>query len=136
MEIATVLIFLEFYTSNEPYSAVARTATGQSLQAPKNSPLLLADIGPTPAPEVNGFDSTFAGAVSRRTGHLDFFVLGRRPGANNVDKFIGDVSAPPLAPYPLTCARKGQSDLCRFVFTVDQLDVFYVCTDHQLTTQW
>ena len=114
-----------------------RTFTGQFTRAEslRYSP---GRIGPTPPPELNGFDSASAAAVSRRHLCCDLFLLGqdgyvRTIWANDRETF--PTHPWPLNPHPCPLARRG-SPISAVSRALDQLDVFYVTRDHQLATQW
>jgi hypothetical protein len=107
-----------------------RFGSGQNL---RNT---VGDIGPVPAAAVNGFDPTWASAVSRRHRFVDLFLLGqdgfvRTLWANNQETFPNH----PWVLNPDNIARRG-SPVSAVSRVVDQLDVFYISTGHQLVTQW
>jgi hypothetical protein len=95
-----------------------------------------ADIGPAPAPELDGFDANGAAAVSRRTDHHDLFVLGLDGLVRTA--WVSPREERPRHPWPLNPgqpARKG-SPLAAVSRVPDQVDVFYVDRSHLLVTQW
>lgn len=95
-----------------------------------------ADIGPKPAKEVDGFDSAFAAAVSRRTGCVDLFLLGQDGYVRTLWSNASEVFPKHTWPLnPSTLARRG-SPIAAVSRELDQLDVFYFDNDHRLTTQW
>jgi hypothetical protein len=110
--------------------AVGRFSPGQNLR------LGPGDIGPTPPPELNGFDPVSASATSRRHLCSDLFLLGqdgyiRTIWANEHETFP-DHSWPLNPDSP---ARKG-SPIVAVSRVLDQIDVFYVNRKHELATQW
>jgi hypothetical protein len=112
-----------------------RTETGQFSTVTELS-LGLADTGPTPSAEVNGFDSAFAAAVSRRANCTDLFMLGQDGYVRTI--WMNPTETFPHHPWALNpnqLARKG-SPIAAVSRTLDQLDIFYVSIDHQLATQW
>jgi hypothetical protein len=107
-----------------------RFGTGQNL---RNG---VGDVGPVPAAAVNGFDPTAAAAVSRRHRFVDLFMLGqdglmRTIWANDRETFPNHN----WALNPDNIARRG-SAIAAVSRALDNLDVFYVSTRHELVTQW
>ncbi|MBF6175165.1 glycoside hydrolase domain-containing protein [Nocardia blacklockiae] len=112
-----------------------RDRTG-AFTGPADLNLRPADIGPTPATELDGFDAANAAIVSRRADHQDLFVAGLDGFVRT--SWVTPRDKHPKHPWPLNPtapARKGTPLAAVSRFT-DRIDLFYVDRTQHVVQQW